>query len=46
MALFSVLTPFEEKRQDDYQVSRLVCCAVEYAVEPKTSLVAHDHMCA
>jgi len=22
MALFSVLTPFEEKRQDDYQVSQ------------------------
>jgi len=28
MALFSVLTPFEEKRQDDYQVHSLVRCIV------------------
>ncbi len=46
MALFSVLTPFEEKRQDDYQVSRLVCCAVEYTVEPKTqSHRSRSHVC-
>jgi len=29
MALFSVLTPFEEKRQDDYQVHSLVRCMVK-----------------